>query len=699
MFKIIISTQSMHNSKNSSASVIGERKCRGCRRHLRVGLFNLGSNRCYTCVRKAECKRRWKRYTSSVNNTFINRTVLAGEDAIDASIYLRSMIPEIRRTLEDGVEMHTSFRWLLSSTVVFEREVEGETQETRFDFYSDEQVLLRPDQIDEQIESAISRLLTQIQEMGEKESNFVFKRVFKLKILLARYNPIGGSSYIATPKELAVKKALVNVQNKDSYCFLYALASAIYPSKTRDPQRPSQYREHFSKFNIKGLKFPLDPKDIMKFEKMNPDIAVNVLHYDTDKTIVPLVHTSHLGRMHEVNMFLLSEEVEDAAGNVMVAAAVRKYRYHYTWIKNPSHLFRSATKHNGVVKFCFNCFRRFWSVDKFKSHRPHCIEHAPVRIMFPSNQVRKSKKDVEISFVDSEDEEEECELETIEEALDINEDIRIVEDKEKKPENILEFNQLKNTFMVPFVLYVDFETFIKKGDEDDMHEPSGFCCLRVSSMDFLNTEKAFVYSGPNVMSKYYEHIMKEHGAINDILSLQKPMAPLTEAEQERYDAATVCGTCKQKFTEDNVKVRHHNHLSGKFIRATCNSCNLKLKPAKAFKKKINKFTIEQKIVITEFVEKQMKDEFFVPVIAHNMRGYDSHLIIKHMEKMFATDNIQVIASNSEKFTAFQIGQLRFLDSLQFLNASLDALVSNLKRDLEKDGVNRFKQTRRYFSWT
>src|SRR6266516_73439 len=462
MIKFIIYVQSMRNSKNSSAPVIGERKCRGCRRHLRVGLFNLGSNRCYTCVRKAECKRRWKRYTSSVNNTFINRTVLAEEDAIDASIYLRSMIPEIRRTLEDWVEMHTSFRWLLSSTVIFEREVEGETQETRFDFYSDEQVLLRPDQIDEQIDSAITRLLTKIQEMGEKKSNFVFKRVFKLKILLARYNPIGGSSYIATPKELYVKKALVNVQNKDAYCFLYALASAIFPSKTTHPQRPSQYREHFSKFNIKGLKFPLDPKDIMKFEKMNPDIAVNVLHYDTDKTIVPVVHTTHLGRKHEVNMFLLSEEVGDAAGNVMVAAAVRKYRYHYTWIKNPSHLFRSQTNHTGgkSMQVCFNCFRRFWSEDKFKSHRPLCIEHAPVHIMFPSNQVRESKKEKEISLVDSEDEEEECELETIEETLEIDADIRVAEDKKKKPENILEFNQLKNTFMVPFVLYVDFETFI-----------------------------------------------------------------------------------------------------------------------------------------------------------------------------------------------------------------------------------------------
>src|SRR5437867_6913163 len=148
------------------------------------------------------------------------------------------------------------------------------------------------------------------------------------------------------------------------------------------------------------------------------------------------------------------------------------------------------------------------------------------------------------------------------------------------------------------------------------------------------------------MHHFYEHIMKEHDAINDILSLQKPMAKLTDDEWKRYDAATVCGTCKQKFTTANVKVRHHNHLSGKFIKATCNNCNLKLKPAKAFRKKFIKkyLSIDERTRIEYYVENLMKDEFFVPIIAHNMRGYDSHLVIKYMEKSFACENIHVIAS-------------------------------------------------------
>src|SRR5206468_6491347 len=121
--------------------------------------------------------------------------------------------------------------------------------------------------------------------------------------------------------------------------------------------------------------------------------------------------------------------------------------------------------------------------------------HKPVKITFPSNQVKKSKKEKE--------EEEDGEHETLEETLGIDSDVQIIstDEGDRKPENILYFKQVMNTFMVPFVLYVDFETFIQKdGDGVDKHEPSGFCCIRVSSFDFLNHEEAYVYSGPDVMS-------------------------------------------------------------------------------------------------------------------------------------------------------------------------------------------------------
>jgi len=62
-----------------------------------------------------------------------------------------------------------------------------------------------------------------------------------------------------------------------------------------------------------------------------------------------------------------------------------------------------------------------------------------------------------------------------------------------------------------------------------------------------------------------------------------------------------------------------------------------------------------------------------------MKGFDAHLILKGYERNVAQRGSQInaIPSNTEKFIAFQIGKLRFLDSLQFLNASVDSLVNTL----------------------
>jgi hypothetical protein len=57
------------------------------------------------------------------------------------------------------------------------------------------------------------------------------------------------------------------------------------------------------------------------------------------------------------------------------------------------------------------------------------------------------------------------------------------------------------------------------------------------------------------------------------------------------------------------------------------------------------------------------------VLFHGMRSFDSHLIIKALKKEIF-DDIRIIPQNTEKYTSFEIGDFIFLDSYQFLNASL-----------------------------
>ena len=66
----------------------------------------------------------------------------------------------------------------------------------------------------------------------------------------------------------------------------------------------------------------------------------------------------------------------------------------------------------------------------------------------------------------------------------------------------------------------------------------------------------------------------------------------------------------------------------------------------------------------------------IPVIFHNLRGYDSNLIFSVLNKFNL--KISVIPYGLEKYMAFFLGKnLVFIDRMQFMNSSLDKLVKNL----------------------
>jgi len=93
------------------------------------------------------------------------------------------------------------------------------------------------------------------------------------------------------------------------------------------------------------------------------------------------------------------------------------------------------------------------------------------------------------------------------------------------------------------------------------------------------------------------------------------------------------------------------------------------------------------------------------LIFHNLKNYDSHFVIKHFEKRFTEktskgqkvtlDDIKVIPLNGESFLQFQIGNIKFMDSFQFLSASLENLVSLLL----KGGKQNFPHTIKFLGDT
>ena len=99
--------------------------------------------------------------------------------------------------------------------------------------------------------------------------------------------------------------------------------------------------------------------------------------------------------------------------------------------------------------------------------------------------------------------------------------------------------------------------------------------------------------------------------------------------------------------EFNDRVRDHCHITGKYRGCAHWSCNINLKTSK-------------KLV----------------VIFHDLRSYDSHLIFKELSKFNC--KISVIPNGLEKYTSFTLnGNTVFIDSMLFLNSSLDKLINNL----------------------
>ena len=69
----------------------------------------------------------------------------------------------------------------------------------------------------------------------------------------------------------------------------------------------------------------------------------------------------------------------------------------------------------------------------------------------------------------------------------------------------------------------------------------------------------------------------------------------------------------------------------------------------------------------------------VPVVFHNLRGYDGHHLMQAIGK-YKKRRISCIANNSERYITFSLSGLRFIDSFQFMGTSLEKLVDNLSKE-------------------
>ena len=208
----------------------------------------------------------------------------------------------------------------------------------------------------------VSDLANQVENFNSRGSGFTIDRIIKFVLCITKYRPIHGGTYIETPDHIKRESCVVNIRNFDSKCFVYSVLSTLYPPK-HHAERVSHYTNLESNLNLTGLTFPLHPKHIPVFERLNPSISVNVFSLGEQiNEICVEYRTLEKGRKHHVNLLLLSNETGQR---------------HYVRITDMSRLIAARTAHNGRSHICYSCLHVFSEAHALKQHEPQCMQHPP----------------------------------------------------------------------------------------------------------------------------------------------------------------------------------------------------------------------------------------------------------------------------------------------------------------------------------
>ena len=315
---------------------------------------------------------------------------------------------------------------------------------------------------------------------------------------------------MSLPKELVDKKAIINVQNKDNKCFLWCVLRALNPKDDNAVRVDKELIGKENTLNIEGIEYPVSLKDLNKFEKQNPTISITVFGYE-GKSVYPLRNGDNTDREHNVILMLIEE------GGVK----------HYCLVKSIERLLSSqTTKGKRKQHFCLRCLNPFWCHEALSRHQEYCGKYEAVKIDLP------------------------------------------------KKGTILKFINYHRGEKVPFIIYADFECFIKPiqlCDPDDKssstkqyqkHEPSSFCYYIKCFDDEIYEPKLVSYTGEDAAQKFVEMLEED---IKIITNIPEKKIIFKIEEQTQYEKENKCWICNGKFDDDkNYKVRDYCHFTGRY---------------------------------------------------------------------------------------------------------------------------------------
>ena len=385
---------------------------------------------------------------------------------------------------------------------------------------------------------------------------------------------------------------------------------------------------------------------IDRLERQNLNLAINVFGWENERVIVHRISEKG-GETPRINL-MLTKQGENTR---------------YSYVKRLSALFYDQNRHNESKHFCERCLHGYSRRELLERHKPECkgLLKSPTRTEMP-----------------------------------------------KEGENKMAFQNSHKQMKAPFVVYADFECILKKietCEQDDKksftvktekHEPCGFSYVVVRSDG--QASPPHNYRGEDAVYKFLKSLLEEERKMREYMANKRPLV-MTNEDWQKYRNAAECHICNKSlykglyldsmevFDPDSGKycgqshrkcyhkaannryapreirkpkdyidqwitinqetclfcadpllvpnfkdsVRDHDHMTGKYRGAAHDECNFKLK--------LNPKTMP------------------IPVIFHNLKGYDGHLLMQAMARV--QGEIKCIPTNTELSNLFTVANSHY----------------------------------------
>ena len=558
---------------------------------------------------------------------FTSQYVIKGSPDYDTTTFLTIAKPFLINimTTNRNIKVRLYLNCIMKRT-----DPDGFTVIRKFAFHSVGQKIITEETDPHEIfKEMMDEIEEEVQKVEHAEgSGWVFVEVENLTLHTDIWDPLKGSSYIDLPKELKNKNAIINMKNEDNNkCFLWCVLRALNPKDNHPERIDKDLKSKEHTLNMEGITYPVELKNIKRFEKQNPDISITILGYSKEDKVYPLSE--------------YTKRKDERKHNIILLLIKNGENSHYCLVKNLSGLLKSQiNKHDHKLYFCLNCLNGFDKPEKLEKHKEYCSEEDSVKINMPP------------------------------------------------PETYIKFNSFLNSERAPFVVYADFESIVKPLDSCDpdpnrsytkkyqKHEPVSFVYYIKSFNEsvYPSTKRTYIKENPEDPDPVDVFINWLEEDVKIISELGNRKMIISKEEEEQFKQASNCWICG-KLLNIQDRVRDHCHFTGRYRGAAHNICNLKYSKPNNISVFFHNLTGYDSHL---FIKKLNVTAGVIDCIPNNQENYIS----------FSKTIITGEYTNKKGETRNKYFKIIFKDSLKFMASSLEALVNNLPEDAFKN-LNKY----------